>query len=76
MHDSGDSLVLRIDGDERAMRMRADPETFYMTEHYVGYPMMLVRLSTVHLDDLEDLIAESWRRCAPKRLVAEYDRAR
>jgi hypothetical protein len=75
LHESGDSVVVRIDAGQRAMRMRADPKAFYITDHYLGYPMMLVRLSAVHSEDLRDLLEESWRRCAPKRLLAKHDSA-
>jgi hypothetical protein len=72
-HQSGESVVVRIDFYERAMRMRADPKAFYITDHYLKYPFMLVRMSAVRREDLRDLLEESWRRCAPKRLVADYD---
>ena len=45
LHDSGESIVLRIDPDERTMRMKVDPESYYITDHYLNYPYMLVRLS-------------------------------
>ena len=53
--------------------MKIDPETFYITDHYLNYPAMLVRLSTVQPDDLRKLVTESWRRGAPANLVAAYD---
>jgi hypothetical protein len=74
LHQSGDSVVVRIDRDERAMRMRADPEAFYITDHYVGYPWMLVRLAAVRRADLRDLLEEAWRLSAPQRLVVAYDK--
>jgi hypothetical protein len=73
LHQSGHSIVVRIDMDERAMRMQADPKAFHITDHYLAYPWMLVRLSAVRRDDLADLIEESWRLQAPARLLAEYD---
>lgn len=73
LHQSGESIVVRITEDERAMRMQADPETFYITDHYVGYPMVLVRLATARRDDLRDVLEESWRSVAPPRLIAAYD---
>ena len=76
LHQSGESIVVRIDRQERDQRMQADPRTFYITDHYLKYPMMLVRLSSVLKDDLRELLEESWRRCAPKRLIAEYDASR
>src|SRR6516165_2223202 len=73
LHDSGHSVVVRIGPAERDMRIQADPKAFYITEHYRPYPWMLVRLSAVRRDDLADILEESWRLSAPKRLLAEYD---
>jgi|SRR6266545_5719460 hypothetical protein len=60
--------------NEREALMKIDPETFYITNHYLNYPAMLVRLSTVQPDDLRKLITESWQRSAPAKLVAAYDK--
>jgi hypothetical protein len=72
-HQDGESLVVKIDFEERAMRMRADPETFYITDHYLNYPWILVRLATVDADDLRDLLEEAWRLSASKRLLSAHD---
>lgn len=69
-HQDGESLVIKIDDRERSIRMQADPETFYITDHYLNYPMMLVRLSTVDVDELRELLEESWRRSAPANVLA------
>jgi hypothetical protein len=76
LHQDGVSLVVRMNADERAMRMRADPETFYITDHYRDYPWVLVRLSVVELDDLREVLEEAWRQRAPARLLEgrEYTR--
>jgi hypothetical protein len=75
-HQDGESLVVKMDFDERAVRIRADPETFYITDHYLKYPWVLVRLATVDRDDLEDVITEAWRQCAPDRPVSKPDSGR
>jgi len=67
-HQDGESLIVRLEPAERTMRMQADPETFFLTDHYVGTPWLLVRLATVARDDLKDLLEESWRQSAPKHL--------
>jgi hypothetical protein len=74
-HELGDLLVIRIDPNERAMRMNADPEAYFITDHYRNYPWMLVRLSAVDRDDLRELLEDAWRLSAPKRLLATRDRA-
>jgi hypothetical protein len=75
-HQDDDSLVIKIDPDERAMRMRADPETFYITEHYRNYPWMLVRFASVTSEDLRELLENAWRQSAPKRLLSDRDSKR
>jgi len=74
LHQSEEAIVVRIDQDERAMRMRADPETYTITDHYVDYPWVLVRLASVNCDDLSELLEGAWRLGAPARLVAEFDK--
>jgi hypothetical protein len=72
-HQDGASLVIKIEPDQRAMRMRADPETFFITDHYRNYPWMLVRLATVDPDDLRDLLEEAWRLGASQKLLSARD---
>jgi hypothetical protein len=76
LREDGESIVVWIDEADRAMRMQADPHAFYITDHYASHPLMLVRLSAVHRDDLADLLMDAWRLRAPARLLAEYDRDR
>ena len=70
LREDGDSLVVKIDFAEREVLMEADPQTFYITDHYRNYPALLVRLSTVDVDALRELLEDAWRRAAPKRLVS------
>lgn len=73
LHQDGDAVVVRIEPAERAMRMAADPEAFFITDHYAAHPWMLVRLSAVGRDDLAELLEDSWRLRAPPRLRAQLD---
>ena len=74
--EDGETLVVKCGDDERDFRMKADPETFFVTEHYRGYPTVLVRLARVRKEDLRAVLEEAWRRQAPRRLVKEYDQRR
>jgi len=56
-----DSLVIRIDFDRREELIAADPKTYYLKDHYVGYPCVLVRLTRVRQDELRDLLLMAWR---------------
>jgi hypothetical protein len=66
-------LVVRTDFDERAALIHEDPNTFAVTPHYQTYRGVLVRLSTVRSDQLRELLIDSWRMVAPRRLVRKWD---
>ena len=51
------SLGVRIPFDQRDALLAEAPETYYVTNHYVNYPMVLVRLSKVGKDELRDLLS-------------------
>ena len=56
-HQDGESLVVSVDFDEREEMMKADPEKFYITDHYRNYPWILVRLSKARPDELARFVA-------------------
>jgi hypothetical protein len=66
-------LVMCADLQERTELLAAAPQRFFITAHYEGYPAVLVRLGAVDLDELTELVTESWRLSAPKRLLATWD---
>ena len=51
-----DSLLVRVDFHDRTELLAADPDVYYVTDHYVGYTGVLVRLSRVTPDALRDLL--------------------
>jgi len=55
------TLAVRIDFEQRAGLLAEGPETYYVTDHYRDYPMVLVRLSRIGIDELRDLLGASWR---------------
>ena len=69
------ALAIRCSFEDRVILMDEYPAAFYVTDHYVNYPAVLIRLPKVRLDVLRTVVEKAWRRVAPKRLVAESDRA-
>lgn len=59
--EDGDSVVLKIDYDRRTVLMKSDPQTFFITDHYRNYPMMIVRLSRVATNELRELLRDAWQ---------------
>jgi hypothetical protein len=49
-----------------------EPEVYFTTPHFDGYPSVLVQLERIGVADLGELIAEAWLSRAPKRLARDY----
>jgi hypothetical protein len=50
------SLAVRVDFDDRAELLATAPDVYYVTDHYLNYTSVLVRLSRVTPDVLWDLL--------------------
>jgi hypothetical protein len=74
LRDENDVLMLWCGNlDEKEFLIGAEPHKFFTTPHYDGHAMLLVRLAAVDREELGELLAESWRLRAPKRLVQRFD---
>ncbi len=56
LHQDGQSIVLKVGNETRYHLLQADPQTFFVTDHYVGYPMVLARLDRLSAADLKKLL--------------------
>ncbi|MEC4589534.1 MULTISPECIES: MmcQ/YjbR family DNA-binding protein [Nitrospirillum] len=80
LREDGDTLVVTgVDTDERALLMAIEPAVYHLTNHYVGWPIVLARLSAIpdqgSLDKVMGLLHRQWRAVAPKTLVRRFDAA-
>ena len=55
------SLVVKIPFEARDELIAAEPDVYYLTDHYVNYPSVLVRLPRVHRDALRGLLVMAQR---------------
>jgi hypothetical protein len=55
------SMVVRMDMAQRDLLIEEDPATYYLTDHYVDYPCVVVRLSRISPEALDDLIRGAHR---------------
>ena len=55
------SLAVRVNFDQRAELLETAPDIYYVKDHYVNYPVVLVRMSRIQLDALRDLLGMAWR---------------
>jgi hypothetical protein len=61
-----ETLVVRSEFADREWLLEDAPETYYITDYYRKYPLVLVRLSRIDRDALRDLLASSWRLTSMK----------
>jgi len=67
LREDPDELVLAMPFDQRDELMAAEPETYFITDHYREYPYVLVRLSKVHPDALGDLLQTAYQAALPAK---------
>src|SRR5271156_7039 len=61
------SLMVRVNFDDRAELLAADPDVYYVTDHYLNYTAVLVRLSRVTPDVLRDLLGMAHKFVTARR---------
>jgi len=49
-----------------------DPDIFFTTAHFDGYPAVLVRLDRISAEELNEVIVEAWLARAPHKLRRAY----
>jgi hypothetical protein len=65
-------LAVRVDPDEKPLLIASNPDVYYSTPHYEGYPAVLIRLERIERDELAERIEDAWLIRAPKRLAAAF----
>jgi hypothetical protein len=79
----GKSRLIRTDiavlfvGDEAEKQalLLGEPDVFFTTPSYDGWPLVMLRLIEVGVERLAELITDAWRMRAPDGLVGDLDEA-
>jgi hypothetical protein len=61
------TLVIRCPLEEKDILMAAEPEFYFQTDHYVGYPAILIRLGAIDDARLKARLERAWQMQADKR---------
>jgi hypothetical protein len=73
---TGPVLAVRVPDEGAKFALVADePEVYFTIAHFTGYSAVLCRLDPLDPDALRELVEEAWASRAPRRLLAEHDRA-
>jgi hypothetical protein len=65
------TLVLQCPDEQKTLLMDISPDIYFQTDHYVGYPAVLVRLDAIGDEELSLRLEDAWRFKAPERLRAQ-----
>jgi hypothetical protein len=69
----GDILGVRVADEGVKFALIADePNVYFTTPHFDGYPAVLIKLAEIDRLGLREVIVEAWLTQAPKRLVQEF----
>jgi hypothetical protein len=69
----GDILGVRVSDEGVKFALIADePNVYFTTPHFDGYPAVLIKLAEIDQLGLREVIVEAWLTQAPKRLVQEF----
>jgi hypothetical protein len=79
----GKRRVIRVDiavlfvGDEAEKQalLLGEPDRFFTTPGYDGWPLLMLHLGAFDVDRLEELVTDAWRMRAPAELAVDLDQA-
>jgi hypothetical protein len=66
-----DTLVLLCPMEQKSLLMEMSPDIYFETDHYVGWPAVLVRLSVIGDEELSLRLEDAWRFKAPRTVAAK-----
>ena len=73
LREDFETIVVRATWEDRERLIAVDPETYYVTDHYVKYPWVLAHLSKLKARALAPLMRLAWKNVAPKSLIGRLD---
>jgi hypothetical protein len=68
----GGGLAVRVDGDDKQLFIEANPDVYFTSPHYDGYPALQIRIEEIGRDELQERLEDAWVLKAPKRLAKEF----
>ena len=73
LREDGQTLAIKLPIAERSDYFELNPDTFFITDHYRDYPMILVDLPSVRREIIVELVEKAWRVVASARQVKAYE---
>jgi hypothetical protein len=68
----GGGLAVRVDREEKQLLLDANPDAYFTSPHYNGFPAIQIRVESISREELRERLEDAWLIQAPKRLAAAY----
>src|SRR5262245_26072554 len=68
----GGGLAVRVDREEKQLILDADPEVYFTSLHYTGFPAVQIRVEAIDRDELRDRLEDAWLIQAPRKVADAY----
>ena len=69
-------MVLHCPLEQKELLMEMAPDIYWQTDHFRGWPGLIVRLDVIEDEELSLRLEDAWRFRAPKTLADAYAAAR
>ncbi len=76
VHHDNQSIIVKVNLDEREMLVETDPAVFFVSDHYKNGPWVQIRLTNAGGASVRRLFEQAWRDAAPKQLIERFAGAR
>ena len=68
----GGGLGIRVDRDDKQLILDSNPDVYFTSRHYDGWPGVQIRLEAIDREELRMRLEDAWLIQAPKKLAASY----
>jgi hypothetical protein len=68
----GGGLAIRVEGEDKQLILDSDPDVYFTSPHYDGWPGVQIRLDAIDREELRMRLEDAWLIQAPKKLAAAY----
>ena len=68
----GGGLAVRVEREEKELILDSNPEVYFTSPHYTGFPAVQIRVEAIGRDELWERLEDAWLIQAPRKLAATY----
>jgi hypothetical protein len=68
----GGGLAVRVDREEKQLLLDANPDVYFTSPHYNGFPAIQIQVESIEREELLERLEDAWLIQAPKKLAAAY----